>query len=101
MSEQLKLIRCNSHGVNKQDDPTFPFRLDASFSPPEFMRVAFCMMHGGTETLCVRGMTQEALQDFVAKNGLDTHPRLIRMSITKPETNELIRSYNNLTGGKN
>lgn len=96
MSDQLKLIKCNSHGVNRPDDPTFPFRLDAEFSAPEFMQVAFCMMHGGTETLSVRGMTQEAIQEFVAKNGFDTHPRLIRMAITKPETNETIRVYKGL-----
>lgn len=83
--EGIKLIYCNSQGVNNPDDPGFPFRLDAAFRPPEFMQFAFICMHGGSETLCVRGMTREALEQFVEMNGYRTHPRLIRLSITEPE----------------
>jgi hypothetical protein len=93
MSNEVKLIRCNSMRVRNPDDPNMPFRLDAEFSAPEFMQVAFCMMCGGTETLCVRGNTQEALETFVTKNDLFPHPRLIRMTITKPETKETVKTY--------
>lgn len=80
----LKLIRHNSGGVSNPDDPTFPFRLDASFRPPEFMQVAHVFLYGNEE-ICVRGTTREALERFVEANTLKTHPRLIRLEITEPE----------------
>ncbi|MEN6623412.1 MAG: hypothetical protein ABFD50_17930 [Smithella sp.] len=93
MDNNVKIISCNSIVVRNTDDPTMPFRLDAEFRAPEFMRVAFCMMHGGTESICVRGNTQEALETFVTKNNLFQHPRLIRMAISKPETKETVKTY--------
>ena len=81
----LKLIRQNSKQVNNPDDPSFPFKLEVSFSPPEFMEFTFVSLYGGTEEIAVRGMTEEALKKFVEKNGFRTHPRLIRLTITGPD----------------
>lgn len=42
----------------------------------------------GNEEICVRGMSREALDQFVTANDLKTHPRLIRMEITEPEKSQ-------------
>ena len=82
--EGIKLIRLNSQNVNLPDDPSFPFKLEASFSPPEFMEVAFVSLYGGSEDLTIRGMTKEAMDKFVEVNRLRTHPRLRRLTVTGP-----------------
>ena len=81
----LKLIRHNAHNVNLPDDPSYPFKLQATFQPPELMDVAFVFLHGGSEEIVVRGMTREALEQFVEENKLRTHPRLRELTITGPE----------------
>lgn len=81
----LKLIRHNASGVNEPDDPSYPYKLEANFRPPEFMNVAFVMLHGGSEEIVVRGKTREALEKFVEVNKLNTHPRLRELTITGPE----------------
>lgn len=83
--EGIKLIRHNAGGVNLPDDPAYPWRLDVNLRPPEFMLMAFVGIHGGSEEICVRGMTREALEKFVALNSLRTHPRLRKLEITQPE----------------
>ena len=83
----IKLITHNAGGVNLPDDPSFPFRLDANFRPPEFMKIAFIGICGGSEVVCVRGETREALEKFVEVNSLRTHPRLRSLEITQPEAN--------------
>lgn len=85
-NSDIKLIRLNSGQVNEPDDPSYPFRLDAIFRPPEFMRFAFVGLFGGTEELIVRGKTREVLEELVEKEGYGRHPRLIRLEITQPET---------------
>ena len=81
----IKLIRHNAGGINEPDDPSMPWKLEANFRPPEFMNVAFVLMHGGSEEIVVRGDTREALEEFVEENNLRTHPRLRRLTITGPE----------------
>jgi hypothetical protein len=83
--EGLKLIKLNSCRVNEPDDPSYPYKLEANFSPPEFMQVTFIMLHGGSEEMVVRAMTREALDQFIEVNGLQRHPRLRRMIITGPK----------------
>lgn len=80
----LKLIRHDLSGVDITDDPSFPFRLDATFTPSRFMAV-FMGPNGGTEEIRVRGMTCEVLEQFAETNGLKNNPRLITMNITQPE----------------
>jgi len=80
----LKLIHHDASGVNLPDDPSFPFKLEGNFSPPEFMNVAFVLMHGGSGEIIVRAMTKEALDKFIEVNSFRTHPRLRRMTITGP-----------------
>lgn len=81
----IKLIRHNASGINLPDDLSFPWRLDANLRPLEFMAVAFIGLYGGSETVCVRGQTREALEEFVEANNLRTHPRLRSLEITQPE----------------
>lgn len=79
----VKLIYHNAGGVNEPDDTSYPFRLEANFSPPEFMNVAFILMRGGSEKIVVRGKTREALEKFVDLNNLRKHPRLRSLDITE------------------
>jgi hypothetical protein len=90
----LKLIFVTGNSGRVTEDEALvkehPFRLDASFRPPEFMQVAFIMIYGGTEEIVVRGQSLEALERFVEANGYKTHPRLIRLTITEPEAKPVV-----------
>ena len=81
----IKLIRHNANRVNNPDDPSYPWKLEASFRAPEFMEMTFIFMIGSTEEIVVRGMTREALEKFVEVNDLRRHPRLLRLDITGPK----------------
>jgi hypothetical protein len=81
----IKLIKHNVGGVDIPDDTSYPFKLEASFRPPEFMIVAFVGLYGGSEDIIVRGMTREALEEFVDLNNLRKHPRLRKLEITGPD----------------
>jgi hypothetical protein len=81
----IKLICHNANRVNVPDDPSFPFKLEASFRPPEFMMMAFIGLVGGSEEVVIRGMTKEDLDEFVELNNLRTHPRLLHITITGPD----------------
>ncbi len=82
--EGIKLIKHNMGGVDKPDDPSFPWRLDAVFRVPGFMEVAASFIYG-REEIVVRGLTKEKLEQFAEVNGLRTHPRLQKLEITQPE----------------
>jgi len=81
----LKLIRHNAGRVNNPDDESYPFKLEATFRPPEFMEFAFIGLYGGREEIVVRGMTKQALDEFAERNGLKTHSRLRTLTVTGPE----------------
>lgn len=81
----LKLIRSTQHGVDVPDDPAFPYRLDVNLRPPEFMRMAFIVLHGGSEEIVIRGMTLEDLEPLIAENDFRNSSRLRSMVITGPE----------------
>lgn len=80
--EGIKLIY-QTGGANEPDDPSYPWKLYANFSPPEFMVMAFVGLYGGSEEIVVRGKTKEALEEFVKVNDLRRHPRLRRLEITQ------------------
>lgn len=81
----IKLILHNASNVRLPDDPSLPFKLEASFSPPEFMIFAFIGIYGGSEEIVVRGETKEALDKFIEANNLRTHSRLRSLTITGPD----------------
>ncbi len=83
--EGLKLICHNARGVNEPDDTSFPYKLEVSLRPPEFMIIAFFGLYGGSEELVVRGMTKEGLEQCIEENGFKTHPRLRTLRVTGPE----------------
>jgi len=83
--EGLKLIKHNAGGVNLPDDPSFPYKMEMICSPPEFMTMAFIGLFGGSEEVIVRGMTKEALEEFIGKNNYRTHPRLRSLVISGPD----------------
>jgi hypothetical protein len=82
IDSQVRLIRHNARGVSQPEDRTFPFRMKAIFRPPEFMQVAFTMIHGGSECLEFQGMTVEDLVKLADREGFSTHPRLTRIEIS-------------------
>ena len=81
----LKLIRHNASNADLPDDPSLPFKLEANFSPPEFMIVTFIGLFGGSEELVVRSVTKEALDQFMTGQDLRRHPRLRHLTITGPD----------------
>lgn len=81
----LKLIYHNAGGVNNQDDPSLPFKLEGIFDSPEFMKFTFSLMHGDTEKIVVRAETKEMLDEFIERQGFLTHPRLISITISGPD----------------
>lgn len=81
--EGLKLIRLTGR-VNIPDDTSYPYKLSVNCSPPEFMDVTFIMLHGGSEEIVLRGMTRAAIDEFIKRNDLRTHPRLRWLVITGP-----------------
>jgi hypothetical protein len=83
--EDVKLIFVTGQ-LNQPDDPDFgPFKLEVILRPPEFMNVMFIMLHGGSEIVVARGKTKEALEAFMEKEKLKTHPRFVRYEITEPK----------------
>jgi hypothetical protein len=85
--EGLKLIQLNSASarIYEPDDPSYPYKLELNLHPPELMQVTFVMLYGGSEVMVVRGMTRDAIAQFIDLNDLLRHPRLRRMTITGPD----------------
>ena len=71
--------------IDKQQDRSHPYKMVLDLRPPEFMQVTFAMMHGGTERLVVQGKTHAAINQFLDRNSLRKHPRLIRLVVTGPQ----------------
>ena len=80
-----KIISANTHGIDFPDDPSYPYKLEASFRHAGFMQVTASLMFGGSEQIVVRGMTAEALLKLATGNEWTTHPRLNRLTITGPD----------------
>ena len=81
----VKLIRHNAGKINLPDDPTLPFKLEVVLTAPEFMRVAFVMLHGGSEVAVIRATTLAELEGVIKDYAFRTHPRLGTMVVTGPE----------------
>jgi hypothetical protein len=79
----IKLIY-QTGGIRQPEDPKMHYKMEANFRPPEFMQVAFVLMHGGSEKIVVQGKTRKALDQFIKQNELLTHPRLRNLTITGP-----------------
>ena len=82
--KRTKIIGHNGGNTDLPDDPKFPFRLEVSLSPPEFMQFAFICLYGGSEDLTVIGKSERALRRFVRKHDLRNHPRLRTLTISGP-----------------
>lgn len=59
--------------------PDWRWHLYANLSPPEFMQVAFILIHGGSETFLIQAPTRESLDAVFAE--LANHPRLRRIEV--------------------
>lgn len=82
----ITVIKYPGANINRPDDPSIPFKLEINLSPPDFMRVAWVMLHGGSEEMIVRATTREVLEAFVETNAeIKTHPRLRYMRLYGPE----------------
>ena len=78
-------VVCTYHNagyINVQEDPSFPFKMEANFRIPSFMEVAFVMLYGGCEILRFQGMTVEGLAREADSKGLSDHCRLRKIEIT-------------------
>lgn len=80
----LKLIRHNAVRFEIADDPSLPFRIEINLSPPEFMQVAFVMACGGSEEIILRAKDRSAVELFLERNNVRTHPRLRWVKVTGP-----------------
>ena len=72
----------NAGHINVQEDPSFPFKMEANFRIPSFMEVAFVMLYGGSEIFRFQGMTVEGLVKAADSQGFSDHCRLRRIEIT-------------------
>lgn len=82
----IKLIRHNMGGVDLPDDPSYPFVLDMRLSTGGmFMEVAAAFMYPDGEEVKIRGMTREALLEFVKRNNYRSVSRLRSLTITGPD----------------
>lgn len=82
---EIKLIRHASSRIRRDDDPTMPYRVEVDLCPPEFMVVTFVMLYGGSDEIVVRCATREAVDRFLDKLELRTHPRMRRIRIVGPD----------------
>jgi hypothetical protein len=82
--EGVKVIQHNMGGINRPDDPSYPFLLQMVCRVPGFMEVTAAMIYG-QEAVKVRGKTKEALEELIKRNNWSTHPRLISLTVTEPE----------------
>src|SRR4029077_7558214 len=80
----VDLLSLESDEPDAPYESTYPYKLTAHLSPPDFMQVTFIMLHGGSEELIIRGRTREALDRFITRNNLKQNPRLRGMMITGP-----------------
>lgn len=83
--ETYKVIRHNAGRIENEDDPTFPYKVEANLRPPELMSFTFVCLHGGSEEIIARAMTLDAANEFLATNKLRNHPRLRWITIHGPE----------------
>ncbi len=86
----VKVITLNTADVRRPDDPSLQWKLEASFRHNDFLIVARTLRFGGTEELVVRASNKWALDYFIRKGKIRTHPRLLRMVVTGPGYNEEI-----------
>jgi hypothetical protein len=81
---RIILLKATTARLDRPDDPAFPYKLEVSLSPPEFMRMAFISQFGGSEDIVVGGKSRRAIERFAKKHGLRTHPRLRHLTVTGP-----------------
>jgi len=74
------------------DDPSLPFLLEVALSAPEFMNVAFVLRFGGIEEVIARAATAEELTAWLDEHKVSSHPRLLRWSITGPDS-KVVESF--------
>lgn len=79
----VKMIRYGRKAV--PDDPSMPYLVEVSLSPPGFMQVAFVLLCGPSEELVVRCATRDAVDRFLDASKLRDHVRLQRVRVTGPD----------------
>ena len=77
----VKVIKHNMGGINNVDDPTLPWRLEATLRVPEFMNVAALFLYGN-EHVIIRADTEAELTSAAESVGItNDHPRMISLVI--------------------
>ncbi|HSX14601.1 MAG TPA: hypothetical protein VLE72_01665 [Candidatus Saccharimonadales bacterium] len=87
----VRLIRHNASQIDEPDDPDYPFKLTASFTPPEFMQFTFVLLYGGSEEVAVIAKSREAMDAFIEESDFGNHPRLRELTITGPDGTDTVK----------
>lgn len=84
--EGTKLIYHNAAKVSQADDPSYPFRLTATFHIRSKFIATALGIPDAVERIIIRGMTLKVLENGIESNGFKTNPNLITLEILEPES---------------
>lgn len=87
----IKLIK-HTGECDYPDDESLPIKLELYLRAPEFMAIAFIMIHGGSEVVVARAETVDEIDQWMKDHRLETHPRLSRFRVTQGA--DVVRSHN-------
>ena len=82
---EIKIIRHLPSRIAIADDLALAFRVEVNLRPPEFMNVAFVMLYGGSEEILVRCADRAAVDRFLDRTELRSHPRTRWIKVTGPD----------------
>jgi hypothetical protein len=66
-------------------NPSYKWTLEVRLTPPQFLGLAFRLIHGDESAIVVEGRSEKALVKFADRHGLTHHPRLRKLIISGPD----------------
>lgn len=82
---EIKIIRHLPSRIDIADDPSLAFRVEVNLRPPEFMGVTFVMLYGGSEEIFARCADRVAVDRFLDRTELRSHPRTRWIKVMGPD----------------
>lgn len=82
---EIKIIRHLPSRINITDDPALAYRVEVNLCPPELMGVTFVMLYGGSEEILARCADRAAVDRFLDRTALRSHPRTCWIKVTGPD----------------
>ena len=70
----VRLVSATGQG-SYDADMSLPYCVVVTLRPPDFMTVTFVLLHGGAEVIVARGEDLAAIEAFVTRCEIETHPR--------------------------